>query len=129
MDIDLSRASTAGRRAAELVQELLDTWQPTRVDPSRSRIWVDQNHTFIAVAHGHLRRADLHLVVHDSGWAQLYGPHGYTEVRGSGRGQAEWVDELTKSVTALLTGHHTTLSHGASDRHASVDYGCRLSRP
>lgn len=121
---DLEHSSAAGRRAASLVDGALEHLAPTLLDPTRSKVGVDRSETFVALAHRDSKLGDVYIAVYESGWTNLYSPHGYDEVYGSDPTTDQWAADLTESVTTILTGQYRIKLNGWRSPRTLLDYGC-----
>lgn len=118
---DLGQSSDAGRPAVDLVTKVLDQLAPTKLDPNRSKVGVYRLETFVSLAHQVSDQGDVYIAVYESGWTNLYGPHGHDEVYSSGE---EWAADLTESVSTILTGQYRVKLAGWRSPRTLLDYGC-----
>lgn len=62
--------------------------------------------------------------MYESGWTNLYGPHGHDEAYGSDPTTDQRAADLTDSVTAILTGQYRVRNAGSRPSRVLLGYGC-----
>lgn len=83
-----------------------------------------RSETFVALAYQDSDRGDVYVAVYESGWTNLYGPHGHDEVYGCDPSTGQWAADLTDSVTTILTGQYRIRLNGWRSPRALLGYGC-----
>lgn len=121
-------ASPAGHRAIAATIRLLDGLKPKRLDRERSRAGVNRRETVMVLAHESEPAADIEIAIAESGWTNIYGPHGHEEVYGVTALTDDWEVEVTDAIRTILQGSYEVRSRGQRASKRQVDYGVQHPR-
>jgi hypothetical protein len=84
--------------------------------------------TVLHLAHWSEPAGDIEVAVAESGWTNVYGPHGHSEVYGMDVIDDAWEAELVSSLAEVLQGHYEVKTAGWRSPRVQVDYGCQRQR-